>query len=52
MGKIGQKNFHVPHQNQCWVYGAKKNFCPNELKFSTLAFGSSKMISEKIIEIG
>ena len=40
MGRIGQKNFMswVPHRNQYWVYGAKNKFCPNELKFGTLAF--------------
>ncbi len=27
----------VPHQNQYWVYGAKKNFCLIDLKFGTLA---------------
>ena len=28
----------VPHRNQSWVYGAKKLFCPNDLKFSTLVY--------------
>ena len=36
MGKIGQ-NFSC-HRNQSWVYGAKKLFCPNDLKFSTLVY--------------
>ena len=28
----------VPHRNQSWVYGAKKLFSPNDLKFCTLVY--------------
>ena len=54
MGKIGQKisMSWVPHQNQYWVYGAKKNFVWLTWNLVHLYFGSIEMISEKIIKIG
>ena len=40
MGKIGKKFFMswVPNETKPKVYGAKKLFCPNDLKFSTLVY--------------